>query len=209
MANIRPEKQAAVAGLKEQLSAAKGAVLTGYRGLTVAQDMKLRAKLREAGVTYHVVKNTMVRIAANEIGLEGLDPVLNGTTALAVSADDAVAPAKVIYEFIKENKLENTEVLTIKAGFVEGKVINVEEVKALASLPSREVLIAKVLGSMQAPISGVVNVLQGTIRNAVYVLDAIRAQYMTAQPSSVHTLSNWLQKCAIWSAEFSSPVMTL
>ena len=69
MANIRPEKQAAVAGLKEQLSSAKGAVLTGYRGLTVAQDMKLRAKLREAGVTYHVVKNTMVRIAANEIGL--------------------------------------------------------------------------------------------------------------------------------------------
>jgi large subunit ribosomal protein L10 len=179
MANIRPEKQAAVAGLKEQLSSAKGAVLTGYRGLTVAQDMKLRAKLREAGVTYHVVKNTMVRIAANEIGLEGLDPVLNGTTALAVSADDAVAPAKVIYEFIKENKLENTEVLT-KAGLVEGKVINVEEVKALASLPSREVLIAKVLGSMQAPISGVVNVLQGTIRNAVYVLDAIRAQKESA-----------------------------
>ena len=179
MANIRPEKQAAVAGLKEQLSSAKGAVLTGYRGLTVAQDMKLRAKLREAGVTYHVVKNTMVRIAANEIGLEGLDPVLNGTTALAVSADDAVAPAKVIYEFIKENKLE-TEVLTIKAGLVEGKVINVEEVKALASLPSREVLIAKVLGSMQAPISGVVNVLQGTIRNAVYVLDAIRAQKESA-----------------------------
>lgn len=176
MANIRPEKQAAVAGLKEQLSSAKGAVLTGYRGLTVAQDMKLRAKLREAGVTYHVVKNTMVRIAANEIGLEGLDPVLNGTTALAVSADDAVAPAKVIYEFIKENK----EVLTIKAGLVEGKVINVEEVKALTSLPSREVLIAKVLGSMQAPISGVVNVLQGTIRNAVYVLDAIRAQKESA-----------------------------
>ena len=105
---------------------------------------------------------------------------LNGTTALAVSADDAVAPAKVIYEFIKENKLENTEVLTIKAGLVEGKVINVEEVKALASLPSREVLIAKVLGSMQAPISGVVNVLQGTIRNAVYVLDAIRAQKESA-----------------------------
>ena len=180
MANIRPKKQAAVAGLKEQLSSAKGAVLTGYRGLTVAQDMKLRAKLREAGVNYHVVKNTMVRIAANEIGLEGLDPVLNGTTALAVSADDAVAPAKVIYEFIKENKLENTEVLTIKAGLVEGKVINVEEVKALASLPSREVLIAKVLGSMQAPISGVVNVLQGTIRNAVYVLDAIRAQKESA-----------------------------
>ena len=180
MANIRPEKQAAVAGLKEQLSTAKGVVLTGYKGLTVAQDMKLRAKFREAGVSYHVVKNTMLRIAANETGLEDLDPVLNGTTAIAVSADDAVAPAKVIYDFIKENKLEKTEVLTIKAGVVEGKIIGVDEVKALASLPSREVLIAKVLGSMQAPISGMVNVLQGTIRNMVYVLDAIRAQKESA-----------------------------
>lgn len=180
MANIRPEKQAAVASLKEQLSTAKGVVLTGYKGLTVAQDMKLRAKFREAGVSYHVVKNTMLRIAANETGLEGLDPVLNGTTAIAVSADDAVAPAKVIYDFIKENKLEKTEVLTIKAGVVEGKIVGVDEVKALASLPSREVLIAKVLGSMQAPISGMVNVLQGTIRNMVYVLDAIRAQKESA-----------------------------
>lgn len=180
LANIRPEKQAAVASLKEQLSTAKGIVLTGYKGLTVAQDMKLRAKFREAGVSYHVVKNTMVRIAANEIGLEGLDPVLNGTTAIAVSAEDAVAPAKVIYDFIKENKLEKTEVLTIKLGVVEGKVIGVDEVKALASLPPREVLIAKVLGSMQAPISGMVNVLQGTIRNMVYVLDAIRAQKESA-----------------------------
>ena len=142
--------------------------------------MKLRAKFREAGVSYHVVKNTMVRIAANEIGLEGLDPVLNGTTAIAVSDEDAVAPAKVVYDFIKENKLEKTEVLTIKLGVVEGKVISVDEVKALASLPPREVLIAKVLGSMQAPISGMVNVLQGTIRNMVYVLDAIRAQKESA-----------------------------
>ncbi|WP_303691479.1 50S ribosomal protein L10 [Megamonas hypermegale] len=180
MANIRPEKQAAVASLKEQLSTAKGVVLTGYKGLTVAQDMKLRAKFREAGVSYHVVKNTMLRIAANETGLEGLDPVLNGTTAIAVSAEDAVAPAKVVYDFIKENKLEKTEVLTIKLGVVEGKVISVDEVKALASLPPREVLIAKVLGSMQAPISGMVNVLQGTIRNMVYVLDAIRAQKESA-----------------------------
>lgn len=176
MAIIRPEKQAAVASLKEQLSSAKGAVLTGYKGLTVAQDMKLRSKLREAGVTYHVAKNTMLRIAADELGLEGLDPVLNGTTALAVSADDAVAPAKVIAEFIKENKLEDTEVLTIKAGVLDGKVIDVAEVKALAALPSREVLIAKIVGSMQAPISGLVNVLQGTIRNAVYVLEAVRAK---------------------------------
>lgn len=180
MAIIRPEKQAAVANIKEQLSSAKGAVFTSYKGLTVAQDMKLRAKLREAGVTYHVVKNTMVRIAANELGLEGLDSILNGTTALAVSTEDAVAPAKVIADFIKENKLDKEGILTIKAGVVEGKVITAEEVQALASLPSREVLIAKLLGSMQAPISGVVNVLQGTIRNVVYVLDAIRSQKESA-----------------------------
>lgn len=180
MAVIRPEKQAAVASIKDQLTSAKGAVLTGYKGLTVAQDMKLRTKLRQAGVTYQVVKNTMVRIAANEIGLEGLDDVLHGTTALAYSADDAVAPAKVIAEFIKENKLEKTEVLTIKAGLVDGQVINKAGVEALASLPSREVLLAKLLGSMQAPISGIVNVLQGTIRNAVYVLDAVRTQKESA-----------------------------
>ena len=180
MANIRPEKQAIVASLKEQLGAAQGAVITSYKGLTVAQDTKLRAKLREAGVTYKVVKNTMLRLAADDLGLEGLDPVLNGTTAIAISASDAVAPAKVISEFIKDNKLEDTEVLTIKAGVLEGKVIGLDEVKALAALPSREVLIAKVVGSMQAPISGLVNVLQGTIRNAVYVLEAIRAKKESA-----------------------------
>lgn len=165
MAVIRPEKQAAVASLKEQLSSAKGAVLTGYKGLTVAQDMKLRAKLREAGVSYHVVKNTMVRIAAKEIGLEGLDEVLNGTTALAVSTEDAVAPARVIAEFIKENKLEKTEVLTIKAGLIEGEVLDKAATEAVASIPSREVLLAKIVGSMQAPIS-----------KFVYALDAIRKQ---------------------------------
>lgn len=95
-------------------------------------------------------------------------------------SDDAVAPAKVICDFIKKNKLENTDVLTVKVGVVEGKVIDDKEVKALASLPSREELIAKLLGSMNAPISNTVGVLQGVIRNAVYVLDAVRAQKESA-----------------------------
>lgn len=174
---VTPAKQAIVAELKEKLVAAKGVVLTSYSGLTVAQDTKLRSKLREAGVEYRVVKNTMTRIAAREAEIEGLDQYLEGTTAIAMSTEDAVAPAKVIAEFIKENKLE---ALSVKAGMVEGKVIDADSVKALASLPSREVLIAKALGSMQAPISGFVNVLQGTIRNVVYALEAVRKQKESA-----------------------------
>lgn len=177
---VTSAKQAVVAQLKEQLESAKGVVLTSYKGLTVAQDTELRRELREAGVSYHVVKNTMLRIAAKEAGIEGIEKHLEGTTAFAFSTEDAVAPAKVICGFIKKNKLEDAEVLTVKVGMVEGKVIGVDEVKALAALPSREELIAKLLGSMNAPISNTVNVLQGVIRNAVYVLDAIRSQKESA-----------------------------
>ena len=177
---VTSAKQAVVAQLKEQLESAKGVVLTSYKGLTVAQDTELRRELREAGVSYHVVKNTMLRIAAKEAGIEGIEEHLEGTTAFAFSPEDAVAPAKVICGFIKKNKLEDAEVLTVKVGMVEGKVIGVDEVKALAALPSREELIAKLLGSMNAPISNTVNVLQGVIRNAVYVLDAIRSQKESA-----------------------------
>lgn len=174
------KKQAVVAELKEQLTSAKGVVLTGYKGLTVAQDTALRREFREAGVTYHVVKNTMLRLAAQEAGIEGLDEHLEGTTAFAFSAEDAVAPAKVIGGFIKKNKLDDAGVLTIKVGMVEGQVIDTKEVNALATLPSREELIAKMLGSMNAPISNTVNVLQGVIRKAVYVLDAVRTQKESA-----------------------------
>ena len=177
---VTSAKQAVVAQLNEQLESAKGVVLTSYKGLTVAQDTELRRELREAGVSYHVVKNTMLRIAAKEAGIEGIEEHLEGTTAFAFSTEDAVAPAKVICSFIKKNKLEDAEVLTVKVGMVEGKVIGVDEVKALAALPSREELIAKLLGSMNAPISNTVNVLQGVIRNAVYVLDAIRSQKESA-----------------------------
>ena len=135
---VTSAKQAVVAQLKEQLESAKGVVLTSYKGLTVAQDTELRRELREAGVSYHVVKNTMLRIAAKEAGIEGIEEHLEGTTAFAFSTEDAVAPAKVICGFIKKNKLEDAEVLTVKVGMVEGKVIGVDEVKALAALPSRE-----------------------------------------------------------------------
>ena len=147
-------KKAVVAELVERLKGAQAGVLADYRGLTVAQDTELRAKLREAGVEYTIVKNTLTRFAANEVGLEGLDPVLHGPTALATSSDDVVAPAKVLVEFAKNN-----EQLEIKAGFVDGKVIDIDEVKVYASIPNKEVLIAKMLGSLQAPIGKLVRTL--------------------------------------------------
>ena len=174
---VTAEKQATVVELTGKLGQIKGAVLINYRGLTVAQDTKLRRKFREAGVEYRVVKNTLTRIAAKEVGITGMDSYLEGPTAMAFSSADPVAPAKIITEFIKEMKLQNIE---IKAGLVEGKVIDANGVKALANLPPREVLIAQVLAGFQTPIVGIVNVLQGTIRNAVYVLEAIRKQKESA-----------------------------
>ena len=174
---INVVKEQVVAELSDKLARTKGAVLTTYSGLSVAQDTKLRRRLREAGVEYRVVKNTLTRIAASKANIAGLDPYLEGTTAIAISYTDPVAPAKVLSEFVKELKGKNLE---IKAGIVEGKVVDVNGVKALASLPPREVLIARVLAGMQAPIAGLVNVLQGTTRNLVYTLEAIRKQKESA-----------------------------
>jgi large subunit ribosomal protein L10 len=172
---IRPEKVAMIAALKETMKNAKGAVLTDYRGIKVAQDTKLRRKMREAGVQYSVIKNNMASIAAQEAGIEGLDDYLKGPLAMVSSDKDPVAAAKLISEFIKENRI-----MEIKGGLVEGKVIDAEGVKALANLPSREVLLARLLGSMQSPITGFVTVLQGNIRNLVYALDAVRQQKESA-----------------------------
>lgn len=169
MHDIRPEKAGKVAELKDLLSSSKGAVLVDYCGLTVAEDTELRSKMREAGVKYMVAKNTFIRIAAKEAGIEGLDAYLEHNTAVAFSAEDPVAPAKILNDFSKDHKA-----LEIKASILDGKVIALDEVKALAELPSREELLAKLVGSMQAPISGLVNVLQGTIRNFVYTLEAVR-----------------------------------
>lgn len=163
------EKKQVVAEIKERLEKTQGAVLADYRGLNVAEATELRTKLREAGVEYKVLKNTLIRIAAQDIGLEGLDPYLEGPTAIAFSFDDPVISAKVISEFAKTHKA-----LEIKAGILENKVIDLQSVKELADLPAKEVLLAKVLGSMQSPMYGFAGALQGLLRNLVYVLDAVR-----------------------------------
>ena len=175
MAVIRPEKVAKIAEIKELLSNSKCTILVDFCGLTVAQDTALRRKMREAGVHYNVVKNTLLRIAAQEVGIEGLEPSLEKNIAIAVAPEDPVAVAKIVCDFAKENKE-----LKVKVGVLDGKVIGADEIKALAALPPKEVLVAKLLGSMNAPISGFVNVLQGTIRNVVYALDAVRKQKESA-----------------------------
>lgn len=145
---ILEQKKAVVSQLTEKVKAAQSIVLADYRGLTVEQDTALRNALRAAGVEYKVVKNTLTSFAMKENGLEGLDPYLNGPTAMAISSTDVVAPAKVLAEFAKK-----FEKLEIKAGVVEGKVVDVDVIKALAELPSREVLIARLLGSLNAPMT--------------------------------------------------------
>ncbi|HBG02051.1 MAG TPA: 50S ribosomal protein L10 [Firmicutes bacterium] len=167
----RPDKVAMVAEIQERLARSQGTVLTDYRGLNAGDMTALRKELREAGVEYRVFKNTLTILAAEELQMDGLVPFLNGPTAFAFGYDDPVAPAKVISEFAKKNKA-----LEIKGGIVEGKIVGPEGVANLADLPSREVLLSMVLRGMQAPIAGMVNVLQGNIRNFVYALEAIREQ---------------------------------
>ena len=157
-AKVLSQKQQTVIDLAEQMKNAVVGVLVDYRGLTVEEDTQLRNKLREAGIEYKVVKNTLTRFAANQIGFEELDPVLNGPTSMAISNDDPIAPAKILYDFAKTN-----DALEIKAGFMEGKVISLEEITRLAVTPSKETLYAKIMGSLNAPVSSLVRVLQAIV----------------------------------------------
>lgn len=165
---ILAQKQQVVSELSEKLKSAVSGVLVDYKGITVEQDTKLRAELRKAGVYYAVKKNSIISLAAKQVGLEELESALSGTTAIAVSDSDLTAPAKILAKFAEDNKN-----FTIKAGFIEGKAASAEEIGALAKLPSKEVLVAKFLGSMNAPISGFVNVLNGNLRGLVVALNAI------------------------------------
>jgi large subunit ribosomal protein L10 len=171
----KPGKVALVQEISAKLAEAKGAVIVDYRGLTVKEDTELRKKLREAGVEYVVVKNTLLNLAAREHNIEGLDPILSGPTAIAYGLADPVAPAKILKEFAKDHKN-----LEIKGGILGTEVIDVKQVEALAELPTKEQLIAMLLRTLQGPIAGLVNCLQGNIRNLVYVLDAVRNQKESA-----------------------------
>ena len=167
----KQEKIEAVDEIKEKLDSARIAILTEFQGLNVAEMTELRKLFREADVDYKVYKNTLTQLAANQLGVSGVDEYLVGTTALAFSKNDPVASAKIVKNF--SSKHDNFKV---KAGILNRKVIVSEDVIALASIPPREVLLSMLMARLQSPISGLLNVLQAPIRDFVWVLKNLAEQ---------------------------------
>ena len=155
-AKVLSEKQAIVAALTEKLQSSAAGVIVDYKGITVAEDTALRAEGRKNNIEYAVIKNTLLRFAFNNCGLNELDDQLNGTTSLAICADDPVAPARVIADYAKKLK----DKFEIKGGFMEGKPVDLATIQSLAAIPALPVLQAQVLGTMLAPISGLACVLK-------------------------------------------------
>lgn len=167
----RTEKEAVIGEVTEKLRDARTTVLTDYRGLTVKDIAELRSDLRAEGIEYKVYKNTLVKRAANDLNISGVDEYLDGPTAMAFGYDDPVMPAKLLAAYAKRNKL-----LSIKGGLLDGSVINAAAVNSLATLPSREVLLAKLAGTLQAPITALANVLIAPIRGLARALNQVAEQ---------------------------------
>ncbi|HEY6121129.1 MAG TPA: 50S ribosomal protein L10 [Pyrinomonadaceae bacterium] len=171
----KAQKQKDLEALTEQFKNAKAAMLVGFQGMSVAKDQELRNQLREAGVSYGVVKNTLARKAAAGTPLEVAQDQFKGVTAVALSSEDPVNLSKAISKFTKANP----EIFTFKAGVVEGKVVALRDVEAIASLPSREELISKIMFLVNAQAQRLAAVTNAVARNLVIVLDQIRAQKET------------------------------
>lgn len=171
MSANRDAKVVEVADIKQKLDRASGVVVVEYTGMNVLEVTDLRNQMRKANVEYRVLKNTLVQRAANELSIEGLEPFLKGTTAVAFGYEDPTQPAKVLAEYMKKvNKLQ------VKCGLVDKKVIEAKEVDALAKVPAKEVLVAKLLGTMNAPIANFVGILNGPARALVCALKAVQDQ---------------------------------
>ena len=161
----RKLKESKVAEIKEKMSKAQGIIFAKYQGLTVEDDTLLRKNLREAGVEYKVYKNSLTTLAAKELGLDGISSYLEGPVSVAFGYEDPTAPARILKDFSKEHKN-----LELKAGIVEGKIFDANQVIELASIPPKDVLIAKLLGSFKAPLS-----------NLAYLLNAIKESKESAE----------------------------
>ncbi len=156
--SILEQKQAIVADLADKLKNSPAGVVVSYQGITVDADTKMRKALREAGVTYTVMKNSMTGRACDQVGLGDMKQYLVGMTAIAIASEDAVAPAKVLKEY--SEKIESFEIL---AGYLDGAVVGKDVVLQLADIPSKEVLIAKLLGSVKSPLYGLAYALQAVV----------------------------------------------
>ena len=161
------EKAEVIDELAEQLSRAKLAILTDYRGLSVAGLQGLRATLRPMNADFRIAKNTLTRIASEKVGIDGLTPMLDGPLAIVLAYDDVVAPSKAITDFVRTSRI-----LTIKGGVLENSVVSAKDIEELATLPSREELLGKLLGLINSPIQGLVNVLSAPSRSFVQVVNA-------------------------------------
>ena len=168
-AKVLESKKAVVEALTGKIKEATSVVFVDYKGISVAQDTNLRKQFREAGVEYTVVKNTLTRFAAKNNGYD-FDELLNGTTAMACTTGDPIAPARIVAEFAKKNKLKT---LSIKGGIVEGSVLSADQLNGFSELPSKNALVASVLGTFLAPISSL-----------AFVLDQIRMQKDGSAPAA-------------------------
>lgn len=155
---VLEQKKQAVVELSETLKNSCTGVLVNYKGISVADDTKLRKELREAGVKYAVVKNTLLNFASKNVGLDSLSDVLTGTTAIATSGDDYVAAARILCKYADTSKT-----FKVKSGFLDGKVIGVDTINDLAKLPSREILLASVCNVFNAPIASFARAIQAIV----------------------------------------------
>jgi large subunit ribosomal protein L10 len=162
--------------LTEKLRKAKVAVLTDYRGLTVTQIQDLRGKLRTGDIEYRVVKNTLARRAADAAGVKDLEKELEGPVAIAFGYDDLSVPSRLISEWVRATRLK----LDVKGGLVEGRVFSPDQVRQLADLPSREVLIAQLMGTLQSPVAQLVGIMQTPVQQLIGVLNAYKTKMEAA-----------------------------
>ena len=191
-AKVLESKKAAVVALSEKIKESTSVVFVDYKGITVAQDCDLRKQFRDAGVEYSVVKNTLTRFATKENGYD-FDEVLNGTTAMACTTGDPIAPARIVCEFAKKNKLP----LSIKGGVVEGSVLSAQQLNGFGELPSKNALVAQVLGTFLAPISSL-----------AFVLDQIRIQKESGVEAPVAEAAEAVEAPAAEAAEATEATET-
>lgn len=170
---INPVNIEKVNAIKERIDGAKSLVLIDYKGINVADDTELRKRFRESNVDYFVCKNTFLKLAAHELGIKELDEHLLGPTSIAVSKEDEVVPLKVTSEFAEEMETEE-DILEFKTAIVDEEVMDIDQISKLAKLPSRDELLAKFVGGINAPISGFVRNLNGILQKFVLILKAIQ-----------------------------------
>ena len=172
MSLSKDSKKEILRDLIAKLKESKGVVLTDYQGMNVSQISSLRNELKEKKVEFKIVKNTLIEKASEELNLEDLTKDLIGCTAMAFCSDDGVAPARLLKEYFKKNRID----LKIKSGLVDGRVFSSEKIIEIASLPSKDVIIAQIINGVKSPLFSLIFILQGPLRGLIYTLEAVKKQ---------------------------------